>query len=227
VSWGDEPGDAKTDALATMTRVRSKVDALDGRVLTAFEATQEHKAQGHASAIGWLEHNCRTHGDDAAGRRRLARRLRHQPLAEEALAAGEITARHVDVLERARRLVGDEPYRIGEQVLVDLAVTKRFDDFQRSVDYFIARARPADANEREEQQIRDRWCASSRTLDGCGKVDAWLPPHRSRCSMPSCGAWPNTSTARTSPRPVRGWAGTRCTPSWPAPAASATPMRWS
>ncbi len=176
VSWGDEPSAAKTAALATVSRVRNKVDVLDARVLRSFEATQEHKAQGHASAIGWLLHNCRSHGDDAAARRRLARRLGHQPLAEEALAAGEITARHIDVLERARRLVGDDAFRIGEEVLVELAVTKRFDDFQRSVEYFIARARPADANEREEQQIRDRWCSSSRTLDGCGKVDAWLPP---------------------------------------------------
>jgi hypothetical protein len=176
VSWGDQPGGAKSAALASVSRLRSKLDALDAQVITAFEATQEHKAQGHASAIGWLEHNCRTHGDDAAGRRRLARRLRHHPLAEEALAAGAITARHVDVLDRARRLVGDDAYRIGEQVLVDLAVARRFCDFQRSVDYFVLRARPRGADEREAQQIRDRWCSSSRTLDGAGKVDAWLPP---------------------------------------------------
>ena len=176
VAWGDAPGAVKAAALATVSRVRAKVEHLDARVIAAFEATQEHRAQGHSSAIGWLEHNCRSHGDDAAMRRRLSRRLGRQPLAADALASGEITVRHVDVLEWARRLVGEDRYRIAEEVLVDSAVTKRFEDFKRAVDYFVARVSPEDENEREEKKIRDRWCSSSRTLDRCGKVDAWMPP---------------------------------------------------
>ena len=176
VDFASVPGAGKEDDLLTVSRIRNKVDVLDHRVLGPFDAAQQHRAQGHTSPVGWLEHNTHAHGDDAARRRRLSRRLRRHPVAEAALAAGEITARHIDVLDKARRAVSDTAYRIAEQVLVDTAVTKRFDDFARTIDYFIARARPDDPEKREEDQIRDQWCSSSRTLDGCGKVDAWLPP---------------------------------------------------
>ena len=170
------PGSGKEADLAGVSRMRNKFDVLDHRVLMPFDTAQQHRAQGHTSPVGWLEHNTRSHGDDAARRRRLSRRLRHHPMAEAAMADGEITARHIDVLDRARRAVGEDAYRIAEQVLVDSAVTKRFDDFARTIDYFIARVRPADAETKEQDQIRDRWASSSRTLEGCGQVDAWLPP---------------------------------------------------
>ena len=170
------PVAGKEDDLLSVTRIRNKVDVLDHRVLMPFDTAQQHRAQGHTSPVGWMEHNTHTHGDDAARRRRFSRRVRHHPRAEAAMAAGEITARHIDVLDKARRAVGDDAYRIAEQVLVDTAVTKRFEDFARTIDYFIARARPDDPEKREQDQIRDRWASSSRTLDGCGQVDAWLPP---------------------------------------------------
>ncbi len=176
VDFASVLGAGKEDDLLGMSRIRNKVDVLDHRVLGPFDAAQQHRAQGHTSPVGWLEHNTHAHADDAARRRRLSRRLRRHPIAEEAMAEGEITARHIDVLDKARRAVGDTAYRIAEQVLVDTAVTKRFDDFARTIDYFIVRARPEDPEKREQDQIRDRWTSSSRTLEGCGKVDAWLPP---------------------------------------------------
>jgi len=176
VDFAAVPAAGKEADLLAVSRIRNKVDVLDHRVLMPFDTSQVHRAQGHTSPVGWLEHNTRSHGDDAARRRRLSRRLRRHPIAEEAMAHGEITARHIDVLDRARRAVGDTAYRMAEQVLVDTAVTKRFDDFARTIDYFIARACPEEPEKREQDQIRDRWASSSRTLEGAGKVDAWLPP---------------------------------------------------
>ena len=146
------PAAGKADDLLAVTRIRNKVDVLDHRVLMPFDTVQQHRAQGHTSPVGWMEHNTHTHGDDAARRRRFSRRVRRHPRAEEAMAAGEITARHIDVLDKARRAVGDTAYRIAEQVLVDTAVTKRFEDFARTIDYFIARARPDDPEKREQDQ---------------------------------------------------------------------------
>ena len=91
--------------------------------------------------------------------------------------------------------------------LVDTAVTKRFDDFARTVDYFIARVRPDDPGSRNRTRSRTV-SSSSRTLDGCGKVDAWLPPLASLSSTTSSVASPSTSTARTSPKPATGSAST-------------------
>ncbi len=168
-------GATKAENLLTLSRLRSKLDALDASVITAFEATQEHAAEGHASVIGWLQHR-REHGDDAARRKRLAKRLRLMPIADQAMVDGEITAHHVDVLHRAWRMVGEEAFAIGEQALVDAAVVKRFSDFARLVEYFIYAAGPTEAADREQQQYEERYGSSSRTLDGCGKVDAWMTP---------------------------------------------------
>ena len=169
------PGVTKADALATASRLRNKLDALDASIITAFESTQEHRAEGHASVIGWLQHHRREHNDDAAARRRLAKRIRVMPRTEQALTEGEITSHHVDVLHRAWRMVGAEAFAIGEQALVDAAVVKRFADFARLVEYFIYAVGPQEAADREQKQYEERYASSSRTLDGCGKVDAWMP----------------------------------------------------
>ena len=170
------PSETKCENLLTLSRLRNKLDALDANVITAFEATHEQRAQGQASSIGWLAHNCHDHGDDASRRRRLALRLRHHPLAEEALRNGSVTARHVDLLDRARRWTDDDTYRDHEAKLVAAAVARRFCDFELIVTYYIHRNRPRDARDREEQQIRDRWAHASRTFEGCGAIDAWMPP---------------------------------------------------
>ncbi len=168
-------GASNAEALATTSRLRNKLDALDASIITAFEATQEHRAEGHASVIGWLQHHCREHNDDAAARKRLAKRLRVLPLANQAMVDGEITAHHLDVLHRAWRMVDPDAFAIGEQALVDAAVVKRFSDFARLVEYFIHAAGPSEAADREHKQYEERYGSSSRTLDGCGKIDAWIP----------------------------------------------------
>ena len=170
------PGKTKAEALLAVSRMRNKLDALDVAVITAFEATKEHVVEGHASCIGWLQHHSRDHGDPAALRRRLARRVRALPHANRALLAeGTITARHIDVLDKARREVGDDAFALAEQALVDAAVVRRFSDFAGLVNYFIHEVGPRDADQREQQRFEDRYGSSSRTLDGDGKIDAWMP----------------------------------------------------
>ncbi|HEY8059706.1 MAG TPA: hypothetical protein VID94_13180, partial [Acidimicrobiales bacterium] len=169
------PGKTKAEALLAVSRMRNKFDALDCTVITAFEATKEHAVEGHASCIGWLQHHSRDHGDPAALRRRLARRVRTMPHADRALADGAITSRHVDVLDKARRDVGEDAFALAEEALVDAAVIRRFSDFAELVTYFIHHVGPRDADKREQQRYADRYGSSSRTLDGDGKIDAWMP----------------------------------------------------
>ncbi len=172
----DLPGEVKAETLVAISRMRNKLAALDAAAITAFEATHEQRVQGHASVIGWFGHNCREQIDESGLRRRLARRLLHHPLAAEALAAGEITARHVDVLDKARRHTDDDTYHEHEARLLDIARDRRFCDFELLVTYYIHRNRPRDAADREARQCRDRWAHASRTFEGCGAIDAWMPP---------------------------------------------------
>ena len=156
--------------------LRNLVDALVMMKLSSFEATQEHKAEGHASSIGWMKSNCGMDGRDAARYQRNSRRLKGMPLTEEALARGEITVRHVEVLHEAVRAVGEEAFQMGEEALVDGARQKRFSDFELSVRYFIVRVGPTKAKDDDDKNDEDRYASSSRTFQGNGVVDAQLPP---------------------------------------------------
>ena len=60
--------------------------------------------------------------------------------------------------------------------MIVAATDRPFDDFKRTVEYYVIKARPRDAAERERRQELDRWARSSHTLGGCGYVEAWLPP---------------------------------------------------
>jgi hypothetical protein len=174
VSFVGMAGGAKAEALATVSRCRNKLDALDASVINAFEATKEHRAEGQATSIGWLLHHRRESSRGASRRRRLARHLRGLPVAEEALREGRITAEHVWVLADARRQLDPDEFAQVEAALVDVAAERRYSDFVHSVGYALTRLRPRDQAERERRQAENVWANSSRTLDGCGKVDAWL-----------------------------------------------------
>ena len=163
VNLAGAPPETKAEALRRMPGLRNMLDALEAHTITAFEATKEHRAEGHASPIEYLKHHCRVKGPEVSRRRKLARRLRTMPLADAAITDGLITIEHVDVLARAQRLVGERSFAFLEEGLVDMAVTDRFGDFVRNVDYWVMRALPADAEDRLEQQIEER----GRARPGC------------------------------------------------------------
>ena len=56
------PGETKAENLAGMSRLLSKLATLDANVITSFESSGEQRVQGHASSIGWLQHNTATTG---------------------------------------------------------------------------------------------------------------------------------------------------------------------
>ncbi len=176
VCFAGTPSGVKAEALESFNRLASKFEAFGAHVLTAFEATQEHRAEGHTSPIEWQKHHCRVKGPDASRRRRLARHLKSLPLVEEALVSGLITVEHVEVLARAQQVVGEEIFGLLEKPLLDAAIESRFSDFLRTVEYAVVRARPWDAEDRASRQLEDRYGSSSRTFGGSGKVDAGIDP---------------------------------------------------
>jgi hypothetical protein len=164
-------GGAKAEALEDLLRMGQKFAALQAQVLTSFEVTAEHRHEGHGSVITWAKTHLHAHGRDVARLRRTAHRLRDLPKAASALRRGDITVEHVDVLHRARRLIGPRFFAALEELLVDSAVEERFVDFEETVEYVIVRAAPADANEQDQRDAEDRYASSSR-FGRNGKVDA-------------------------------------------------------
>ncbi len=68
---------------------------------------------------------------------------------------------------------GPADFRIVEEPLVDSAIDLRFGDFEKTVEYVIVRAAPADADERARRDFEDRY-ASSSPVGSNGKVDAQM-----------------------------------------------------
>ena len=103
--------------------------------------------------------------------------IKTMPLVDEASERGEITGSHVEYLHRAQQLVGEEAFAQGRgALLVDAAVEQRFTDFVRTLEYFVVRVQPGDAESRARQALDDRYASSSRTFGGNGVVDAQFDP---------------------------------------------------
>jgi hypothetical protein len=176
VDLAGAPGAVKCAAVEFYAEARNMLDGQQASALAAFEATQEHRVEGHSSPVGWMKSHCGMDGRDAARVQRNSRRLKAMPLTEEALSRGEITMRHVEVLHEAVRAVGEDLFRMGEEALVDNAVLQRFSDFEHSVRYFIVRVGPRKAKEDDDENTDNRYASSSRTFEGNGVVDAQLEP---------------------------------------------------
>jgi hypothetical protein len=170
------PAAAKAEDLAALATAQNLLDAMKSDRMVAFDATQEHRGEGHVSAAAWLKSRCRMEGRDAARWQRTARFTKTLPRAAEALARGEITLRHVEALHRAQLQAGEEAFALAEEVLVDAAIEQRFSDFARTLEYFVVRVQPRDAETRARRDLEDRFASSSRTFGGNGVVDAQLEP---------------------------------------------------
>lgn len=162
----------KAEALARMARLRNKFDAAEAKTAGSFEATGEHRSEGHGSSVDWLKHHAKVKGTAAVRARRLAGWLREVPGLVGPLADGSISADHVEVIARAHRLLGDETFADLEDGLVDAALSKRFGDFERTVDYWIVRADPDLAKDRDKRQVADRNATSTKGPGGMLRVRA-------------------------------------------------------
>jgi hypothetical protein len=156
--------------MRTVLRLQNKFEALGARVMRSFEATQEHRHEGHGSVIAWAKTHQHVKGPEVARLRRTTHRLRDLPRTERALADGLITSEHVEFLHRAYRILGPRDFALLEEVFVDSAIDLRFVDFEQTVANTIVRIAPADANEQDRRDAEDRY-ASSSPLGRNGKVD--------------------------------------------------------
>ena len=154
--------------------------------------------------VAWAKTHLHAKGPDAARRQRTAHRVRELPKAEEALTRGLITVEHVDVLWRARQLIGPANFALLEEPLVDSAIDLRFGDFEKTVEYVIVRAAPADADERARRDLEDRYASSSPVGARTARSTPRWTPSASAPGRPSSnGSW-TTCSKKTGPKPAAG-----------------------
>jgi hypothetical protein len=167
------------DGLVELHRLEARLAASKARWTAAFDARRAYADDGSKTAAAWLAR--KTRGCPAAMRAqtRLARRLRHMPATTAALAAGEISERHAEVLAglagSPRKAVADA-FPEAEPKLVEYAKTLGFDEFVTAVRYWEALV---DEDGVEDQAAGDRASRHvhlSQTFRGNWALDGQLDP---------------------------------------------------
>jgi hypothetical protein len=167
------------DALIEFHRLDARLAASRARLTAAFDSRRAYADDGSKTAAAWLAR--KTRGCPAAMRAqtRLARRLRHMPATAAALAAGEISERHAEVLAglagSPRKAVADA-FPGAEPKLVEYAKTLGFDEFLVAVRYWEAMV---DEDGVEDQAASDRvsrYVHLSQTFRGNWALDGQLDP---------------------------------------------------
>jgi len=175
-AWAGRPGATLAEALTEVTAAERMVAAARTEILGAFDATGQHRVEGHPSAATWLAAKAKANPRQVKHQTTLARALREMPLTEAAFATGRIGAEHVAVLVRARtRDVVDE-FAAAEADLVAAAEEKDFDEFDRVVRDWRSFVQPDRSERRAKEAEQRREGHASRTFDGLVRVDSWLDP---------------------------------------------------
>jgi hypothetical protein len=107
---------------------------------------------------------------------RRARALRTMPATAAALAAGDLSPDHVDVLARANDGARRVLFTDHEQLLVEQCKRLRFADAVKLVEYWRQRADAESCEDEAERRDGCRSASVATTIDGMLDVRAWLDP---------------------------------------------------
>ena len=158
-------------SVATLQRVRNKLDSVLARVVSAFENSAEWAPDGAKNSAAWMATRCHLPSPEGKRQLRRGRLLDRSPHVAAAFAAGEIGAAQVDVLARAQR-AAEAHFERDEEMLVEQAKALKFAPFTTAVDYWIQLADPdgADESELERAARRDVYLLPSLSGMYLGKL---------------------------------------------------------
>ncbi|MFP4512007.1 MAG: DUF222 domain-containing protein, partial [Acidimicrobiales bacterium] len=163
------------DRVRGLEHAQRRLGAAVASTLAAFEARQVQVSDGQRSVASWMAKECNTDRNQSARELRRARALRHMPRVAEAFGSGELTATHVDLLARARR-VSPPAFARDEAMLVGYAIDLEFAEFRRAVDYWRQLAEPDDAEDHATRLWQQRNLHASTTVDGAVVINGLLDP---------------------------------------------------
>lgn len=175
-AWAGRPGPVLGEALLEVVAAERMVAAAKARVLGAFDASGQHRIEGHPSAATWLGAKAKANPRQVKHQAAQARALREMPRTEAAFAAGRIAAEHVAVLVRARTPDVVDEFAAAEADLVESAETLDFDEFDRKVRDWRSFVQPDRSEKRARDAEQRREGHASRTFDDLVRLDAWLDP---------------------------------------------------
>ena len=162
-----------------LAKRRRELDAHEAewlRDLAEYDRSGDWAIDKYQNAASALQHACRmTHGV-AAANVTLARKLEQLPEVAEAFAAGDISARHADVIARAFTAKRAAAMAEFEPILVGVACNAAPDELARAVRY-ITDALDGDGGAASDEELfaRRRY-HGSRSVDNMLNVNALYDP---------------------------------------------------
>jgi hypothetical protein len=164
------------DLVTSVQRQRHRLAAVAAAVISSWDRRMVWADNGARSAAARLANETSTSTSTAGVDVRRARQLRSMPATAAALATGDLSPDHVDLLATA-----DQPWRNAdfadhEDTLVEQCSVLRYADARRMVDYWCARADAVAAEDRAERQRNAAHLNVSPTLDGTVVVTGTLDP---------------------------------------------------
>jgi hypothetical protein len=163
-------------AVIELQRQRARLAAVAARLLARWDRRQVWTGDKCRSAASRLARDTNTSMRSARIELRRARQLESMPATSTAIAAGDLSLDHADLLGRANQQWRNIVFADHEQMLVTECAKLRFSQAKRAVDYWCQRA-DAQAAESEAQRQRDRaHLFASPTLDGEVVVNGVLDP---------------------------------------------------
>ena len=164
------------DAVVGLGALSTRLEAQWCRLIGRWDRRQVWADNGSKAAGARLARETHWRRGDCDRLVHRARDLVTMPHAEAAYGAGEICARHVDLIASCDREWRNAEFTESEEFLVDLCRTPFFTVAARGIDYWKQRADRAAADRDADSVCAGRHLSASVTWEGTVAVDGVLDP---------------------------------------------------
>ena len=162
------------DLVTTIQRQRHRLAAVAAAAISSWDQRMIWADNGARSAAARRANDTSTSTVTAGSDVRRARKLRSMPATTAALAAGDLSPDHVDLLAKANQPWRNANFADHEDTLVDQCRVLRHADARKMIDYWCARADADAAEDRAERQRNAAHLSVSPTLDGTVVINGTL-----------------------------------------------------
>jgi hypothetical protein len=164
------------DLVTTVQRQRHRLAAVAAAAISSWDQRMIWADNGARSAATRLANETSTSTTTAGADVRRARQLRSMPATAAALATGDLSPDHVDLLATANRPWRNADFADHEETLVEQCRILRHADARKVVQYWCSRADAVAAEDRAERRRAAAHLNVSPTLDGTVVVTGTLDP---------------------------------------------------
>ncbi len=164
------------ELVTRVQRQRHRLAALAATAISAWDRRMVWADNGARSAATRLANETSASTSSTGTEVRRARQLRSMPAAAAALASGDLSPDHVDLLAKANRPWRNAVFADHEQTLVDECKRLRFFDARKMLDYWCSRVDGDAAEDEAERQRNAAHLNVSSTIDGTVVINGVLDP---------------------------------------------------